>query len=28
LFELSGMFKIVSIQDNERNAMSSLEVAL
>jgi stage II sporulation protein AA (anti-sigma F factor antagonist) len=28
LFELSGMFKIVSIQDNERSAISSLEVAL
>lgn len=28
LFELSGMFKIVAIHENERNAMSSLEVAL
>jgi stage II sporulation protein AA (anti-sigma F factor antagonist) len=28
LFELSGLFKIVSIQDNERSAISSLEVAL
>jgi len=28
LFELSGLFKIVSIQDNERLALSSLEVAL
>ncbi|MVP00104.1 MULTISPECIES: anti-sigma F factor antagonist [Paenibacillus] len=28
LFELSGMFKIVSIQENERSAISSLEVAL
>ncbi|TBL79810.1 anti-sigma F factor antagonist [Paenibacillus thalictri] len=26
LFEMSGMFKIVSIQDNERSAISSLEV--
>lgn len=26
LFELSGMFKILSIQDNERLAVSSLEV--
>lgn len=28
LFELSGLFKIVSIQENERSAVSSLEVAL
>lgn len=28
LFELSGLFKIVSIHDNERSAISSLEVAL
>ncbi len=28
LFELSGLFKIVSIQENERSAISSLEVAL
>ncbi|MCR8642360.1 anti-sigma F factor antagonist [Paenibacillus sp. N1-5-1-14] len=28
LFELSGLFKIVAIQDNERAALSSLEVAL
>jgi stage II sporulation protein AA (anti-sigma F factor antagonist) len=28
LFELSGLFKIVSIQENERTAVSSLEVAL
>ncbi|MBC8080711.1 MAG: anti-sigma F factor antagonist [Gorillibacterium sp.] len=26
LFELSGMFKIITIRDNERQAMSSLEV--
>jgi stage II sporulation protein AA (anti-sigma F factor antagonist) len=28
LFELSGLFKIVAIQENERSAVSSLEVAL
>jgi len=28
LFELSGLYKIVSLQDNERAAISSLEVAL
>ncbi|MNI85677.1 Anti-sigma F factor antagonist [compost metagenome] len=28
LFELSGLFKIISIQENERSAISSLEVAL
>ncbi|AVF23451.1 anti-sigma F factor antagonist [Paenibacillus larvae subsp. larvae] len=28
LFELSGLFKIVAIEDNERKAISSLEVAL
>ncbi|MHA6483830.1 anti-sigma F factor antagonist [Paenibacillus sp. strain BS8-2] len=26
LFELSGLFKIISVHDNERNAISSLEV--
>lgn len=26
LFEMSGMFKILSIQENERSAVSSLEV--
>lgn len=25
LFEMSGLFKILSIQDNEKNALSSLE---
>jgi stage II sporulation protein AA (anti-sigma F factor antagonist) len=28
LFQLSGLFKIISIQANERSAISSLEVAL
>jgi stage II sporulation protein AA (anti-sigma F factor antagonist) len=28
LFQLSGLFKIISIQENERSAISSLEVAL
>jgi stage II sporulation protein AA (anti-sigma F factor antagonist) len=28
LFELSGLFKIISIQENEKQAISSLEVAL
>jgi stage II sporulation protein AA (anti-sigma F factor antagonist) len=28
LFEMSGLFKIVSVQENERQALSSLEVAL
>jgi stage II sporulation protein AA (anti-sigma F factor antagonist) len=28
LFELSGLFKIMPIHDNERDALSSLEVAL
>src|SRR5687768_3520995 len=28
LFEMSGLFKILSITDNERLALSSLEVAL
>lgn len=26
LFELSGLFKIITVHDNERSAMSSLEV--